>query len=81
MSLQQKQHHLTAEDYAQLMDLLNYMHPFREGNGRSTRLFLQCHAVNHGQYIIFPLTNDNLIQALTDVDVAKIAKLIKIENV
>ena len=81
MSLQQKQHHLTAEDYAQLMDLLNYMHPFREGNGRSTRLFLQCYAVNHGQYIIFPLTNDNLIQALTDVDVAKIAKLIKIENV
>ena len=50
MSLQQKQHHLTAEDYAQLMDLLNYMHPFREGNGRSTRLFLQCYAVNHGQY-------------------------------
>lgn len=81
MSLQQKQHHLTAEDYAQLMDLLNYMHPFREGNGRSTRLFLQCYAVNHGQYIIFPLTNDNLIQALTDIDVAKIAKLIKIENV
>ncbi|WP_260211002.1 Fic/DOC family protein [Lactobacillus amylovorus] len=78
MSLQQKQHHLTAED---LMDLLNYMHPFREGNGRSTRLFLQCYAVNHGQYIIFPLTNDNLIQALTDADVAKIAKLIKIENV
>ena len=27
------------------------------------------------------LTNDNLIQALTDADVAKIAKLIKIENV
>lgn len=78
MSLQQNQHHLTAED---LMDLLNYMHPFREGNGRSTRLFLQCYAVNHGQYIIFPLTNDNLIQALTDADVAKIAKLIKIENV
>ena len=54
MSLQQKQHHLTAEDYAQLMDLLNYMHPFREGNGCSTRLFLQCYAVNHGQYIIYP---------------------------
>ena len=40
MSLQQKQHYLTAEDYAQLMD--HYMHPFREGNGLSTRLFLQC---------------------------------------
>ena len=26
------------------------------------------------------LTNDNLIQALTDADVAKIAKLIKIEK-
>lgn len=78
MSLQQKQHHLTAEDYAQLMDLLNYMHPFREGNGRSTRLFLQCYAVNH---LFILLTNDNLIQALTDADVAKIAKLIKIENV
>ena len=53
-----------------------------KGNGRSTRLFLQCYAANHGQYILFILlTNDNLIQALTDADVAKIAKLIKIENV
>jgi hypothetical protein len=32
-------------------------------------------------HFIYPLTNDNLIQALTDADVAKIAKLIKIENV
>lgn len=51
LAVQSKKHELTAEDYAQLMDLLNYMHPFREGNGRSTRLFLQCYAANHNQCI------------------------------
>lgn len=53
LAAQRKKHMLIAKDYAQLMDLLNYMHPFREGNGRSTRLFLQCYAVNHNQCISF----------------------------
>lgn len=72
---------LIAEDYAQLMDLLNYMHPFREGNGRSTRLFLQCYAANHNQCIVYPLSNDDLIQALTDANVHEIARLIKAEKI
>lgn len=80
LALQRKENKLVAEDYAQLMDLLNYMHPFREGNGRSIRLFLQCYAANHGQCIIYPLTNDSLIQALINADISKISKLIKVEN-
>lgn len=72
---------LIAEDYAQLMDLLNYMHPFREGNGRSTRLFLQCYAANHNQCIVYPLNNDDLIQALTGANVPEIARLIKVEKI
>lgn len=63
------------------MDLLNYMHPFREGNGRSTRLFLQCYAANHNQCIVYPLSNDDLIQALTDANVHEIARLIKVEKI
>lgn len=81
LAMQKKKHKLTAKDYAQLMDLLNYMHPFREGNGRSTRLFLQCYAANHDQCIIYPQTNDGLIQALTDANISKIAKLIKVEDI
>ena len=30
----------TIEDYAALLNDLNYIHPFREGNGRSTRIWL-----------------------------------------
>ena len=57
------------------------MHPFREGNGRSTRLFLQCYAANHNQCIVYPLSNDDLIQALTDANVHEIARLIKAEKI
>lgn len=81
LALQKEKDELIAEDYAQLMDLLNYMHPFREGNGRSTRLFLQCYAANHNQCIVYPLNNDDLIQALTDANVHEIARLIKVEKI
>ena len=82
LTTQRKKKKLDAEDYAQLMDLLNYMYPFREGNGRSTRLFLQCYAPNHGQCIVvYPLTNNGLIQALNNADVHEITSLIKIEDI
>ena len=37
--------------YAQLLDCINYLHPFREGNGRSTKIFIQIIAINHHQFI------------------------------
>lgn len=53
----------------------------REGNGRSTRLFLHCYAANHGQCIVYPLTDNGLIQALNNADVHEITSLIKIEDI
>lgn len=71
---------LSASDYAQLLDLINYMHPFREGNGRSARLFLQCYAARHQQVIDYPRNNDQMILAQQNVDIEAMAKLIKVED-
>ncbi|MGQ5710049.1 Fic/DOC family protein [Lactobacillus sp. PSON] len=71
---------LSALDYAQLLDLINYMHPFREGNGRSARLFLQCYAANHQQIIDYQRNNDQMILAQQNADTEAMAKLIKVEN-
>lgn len=72
---------LAASDYAGLIDKINFFHPFREGNGRSTRLFLQLLAQEHGQVIDYPLTNDKMIEAENAADVKRIASLIKIEKI
>lgn len=72
---------LNAENYASLIDKINFFHPFREGNGRSTRTFLQLLALEHGQAIDYPLTNDAMIMAENTADIAKIASLIKVESV
>lgn len=69
---------LSAFDYAQLLDLINYMHPFREGNGRSTRLFLQCYAANHQQIINYPKNNEQMIVAQSNADIDAIAELIEV---
>lgn len=82
-SLLQKQSNkgtLSALDYAQLLDLINYMHPFREGNGRSARLFLQCYAANHQQVIDYPRNNGQMILAQQHADIKAMAKLIKVKN-
>ncbi|WP_328798052.1 Fic family protein [Lactobacillus helveticus] len=71
---------LSAENYASLIDKINFFHPFREGNGRSTRTFLQLFALEHGQAIDYPLSNDAIV-AENEADVAQIASLIKIEAV
>lgn len=60
---------LTAQDYANLIDKINFFHPFREGNGRSTRTFLHLFALQHGQAIDYPLTNDAMIVAENEADV------------
>lgn len=72
---------LTAENYAQLLDSLNYLHPFREGNGRSARLFLQLIGKQHLQDIDYPDHTDELIQAEIDADIPALAKLITVEAV
>lgn len=69
---------LDNTDYAFLLDRLNYLHPFREGNGRSSKLFLQAFAANHGQVIDYPRTNKQLIVAQNNADIEQIAKLIKV---
>ena len=56
-------HTLNNKDYAELLDELNYLHPFREGNGRSTKLFLQCFAANHEQVLDYPRKNNEMIEA------------------
>lgn len=70
---------LTAMDYAFLLDRLNYLHPFREGNGRSSKVFLQTLAANHQQVIEYPRTNKEMIIAQENADLKAIASLIKVE--
>ncbi|MDK6268453.1 Fic family protein [Lactobacillus mulieris] len=70
----------TSKDYAELLDSINYMHPFREGNGRSTRLFLQALAANHGQFLDYSRHDKELIEAEHNADIDKLAQLITVEN-
>lgn len=70
---------LANTDYAFLLDRLNYLHPFREGNGRSSKLFLQALAANHNQVIDYPRSNKELIIAQNNADINQIAQLIKVE--
>ena len=71
---------LKAQDYAKLLDEINFMHPFREGNGRSCKVFLSAYAANHGQVIDYPRKNEELIPAQMDADLARISQLIKVQN-
>lgn len=71
----------TIEQYAQLLDSLNYLHPFREGNGRTTRLFIQLLAANHAQYIDYNRQDSKVIDALNQSNLVKLQEFIKITNV
>lgn len=71
---------LNNKDYAELLDELNYLHPFREGNGRSTKLFLQCFAANHEQVLDYPRKNNEMIEAQNNADIDKISELIQVQN-
>lgn len=71
---------LENTDYAFLLDRLNYLHPFREGNSRSSKLFLQAFAANHGQVIDYPRSNKDLITAQNNADINQIADLIKVSS-
>jgi cell filamentation protein len=56
------------------------MHPFREGNGRSTRLFLQCYAANYEQVLDYPKSNEQMIQSENDADEDWLASLITLTD-
>jgi cell filamentation protein len=43
---------------ADVLDNLNYMHPFREGNGRTQREVLRSLALEKGYQLIIPVQND-----------------------
>ena len=70
----------TIEDYAALLNDLNYIHPFREGNGRSTKLFIQLIALHHGQIIDYPADNAEMIAGLNQSDVGIIAKTMALQK-
>jgi cell filamentation protein len=71
---------LAPLNYARLLDALNYLHPFREGNGRSTRLFLQMLAAQHRQYLDYPRHDQTLIAAEAAGNIEALATLLKIAD-
>ena len=56
------------------------MNSFREGNGRSCKIFLLAYAANHGQVIDYPCKNEKMITAQENADVKQISSLIRIQN-
>lgn len=70
----------TNQQYAELLDAINDYHPFREGNGRSTKILLQCIAKQHGQTIDYPRKNEGLILAENNADVAALSKMIDVQD-
>lgn len=52
--------------YAKLLDELNYLHPFCEGNGRAIRVLIELLANEKGQYLYYDAEDDEFIQALYD---------------
>lgn len=71
----------TALEYAQLIDSVNYLHPFREGNGRATKLFVQMLAANHSQELYFDQQDQEVIKSLASSDLNRIAKFIELKKI
>ena len=56
-----------AEKLAYYLSEVNALHPFREGNGRSTRLFFEALAGKHGwQLSLFKMPHEALIKAIIE---------------
>ena len=71
---------LNPKEYATLLDHINYLHPFPEGNGRSTKVFLQCLANNHGQKLNYERKQQAMIQCLNQADIDGIAHHLKVTD-
>lgn len=70
----------SVAQYVKLLDSLNYLHPFREGNGRTTRLFIQLLAANHHQYIEYHQQTQEIINALNNSNLKKLQQFISIRD-
>ncbi|MDR0846909.1 MAG: Fic family protein [Lactobacillales bacterium] len=72
-----------AKSLAEILDNLNYMHPFREGNGRTQREVIRSLAIEKGYYADVDIATDDEIYNLymegtVFGDVAKLTKLFDI---
>lgn len=72
-----------AKALAEILDNLNYMHPFREGNGRTQREVVRSLALEKGYYADIDLTEDDEVYNLymdgtVFGDVAKLTKLFEL---
>lgn len=65
------------ESYVALLDNINTLHPFREGNGRATKTFLQLLARHHHQYLYFPRHQKQLIVAMNAANYEKMAEQVQ----
>jgi len=70
-----------AEKLAEILDNVNYLHPFREGNGRAQREFLRLLALDKGLTLnLNPADNKNVydqyMQGTINSDVNILSKLI-----
>ena len=70
-----------AEKLAEILDNVNYLHPFREGNGRTQREFLRTLALEKGiQLNLNPPDNksvyDRYMQGTINSDIEMLSKLI-----
>ena len=72
---------LIAEKLAEILDNINYLHPFREGNGRAQREFLRTLALEKGiQLNLNPPDNktvyDQYMQGTINSDIQMLSRLI-----
>lgn len=70
----------SSKDYAKLLDTVNEMHPFREGNGRSSKCFLQAIAINHHQFLQYDRNESEAVKGLDNGNVNLVAKHMHIEK-
>ena len=74
---------IAASAYAELLDNINEYHPFREGNGRSTKVFLQLLALQHRQYLNFPLHQDKMVAVFNQdgpIDYETLGQLLNVQE-
>lgn len=68
----------SPKEYAQVLVDLNDLHPFREGNGRATKIFMSALAHNHGQELTYDRKQEKMIEGLDNLDAEQVAKTLTI---
>lgn len=72
---------LSVTDFAELLDKINYLHPFREGNGRSTKLFLQLLGANHNQLVDYAQQSSQVLDDLNSANIQQLEKFLIVKDV